>query len=265
MFPAPWTEIWPAGAKQDVGTPVLMIARVFGLWWVNACRIVYHLDGHHASQRCGFAYGTLPGHVEQGEERFMVEWDHEDNVWYDVRAFSRPRYWLVRLGYPIARRLQRRFVLQSQAAMRRMVVHTAQPGRAGMKTAAETRSMVRAIARGFVAIVVGVTVFLPPFDGSWTARILILAACVVVPLGLKVISLERLGTGIDRLGRIVQIVQFLGAWLLAYALLQPQGWSAALLRRALPGCNGRRCCSGGYCGPGNIAAAPWATSASTRD
>jgi uncharacterized protein (UPF0548 family) len=121
MFPTPWTEIWPAGAKQDVGTPVLMIARVFGLWWVNACRIVYHLDGHHTSQRCGFAYGTLPGHVEQGEERFMVEWDRDDNVWYDLRAISRPRYWLVRLGYPIARRLQRRFVLQSQAAMRRIV------------------------------------------------------------------------------------------------------------------------------------------------
>ena len=77
-----------------------MIARVFGLWWVNACRIVYRLDGHDASRRYGFAYGTLPGHVEQGEERFMVEWDQEDNVWYDLRAFSRPRYWLVRLGYP---------------------------------------------------------------------------------------------------------------------------------------------------------------------
>jgi uncharacterized protein (UPF0548 family) len=121
MFPAPWTEIWPAGAKQEVGTPVLMIARVFALWWVNACRIVYRLDGHHASRRCGFAYGTLSCHVEQGEERFMVEWDYEDKVWYDLRAFSRPHYWPVRVGYPIARRLQRRFVLESQAAMRRIV------------------------------------------------------------------------------------------------------------------------------------------------
>ena len=109
------------GSQAGCRHAVLMIARVFGLWWVNACRIVYHLDGHHASRRCGFAYGTLPGHIEQGEERFMVEWDHEDNVWYDLRAFSRPRYWLVRLGYPIARRLQRRFVRQSQAAMRRIV------------------------------------------------------------------------------------------------------------------------------------------------
>ena len=121
MFPTPWTEIWPPGARQDVGTPVLMIARVFGLWWVNACRIIYHLDGHHALRRCGFAYGTLPAHIERGEERFMVECDHEGNVWYDLRAFSRPSYWLVRAGYPVTRWLQRRFVLQSQAAMRRIV------------------------------------------------------------------------------------------------------------------------------------------------
>jgi uncharacterized protein (UPF0548 family) len=121
MFPSPWTEIWPAGSRQDVGTPLLMIARVFGLWWINACRIVYHVEGHNALRRCGFAYGTLPGHIEQGEERFMVEWDREDNVWYDLRAFSRPHYWPVRLGYPVTRRLQWRFVLQSQAAMRRIV------------------------------------------------------------------------------------------------------------------------------------------------
>ena len=128
MFPTPWTEIWPVGAKQDVGTPVLMIARVFGLWWVNACRIVYRLDDQPAARRFGFAYGTLPGHIEQGEERFMIEWDRADNVWYDLRAFSRPSYWLVRLGYPIVRRLQRRFVLQSQASMRRIVADATSPG-----------------------------------------------------------------------------------------------------------------------------------------
>jgi uncharacterized protein (UPF0548 family) len=131
MFPTPWTEIRPAGARQNVGTPLLMIARIFGVWWVNACRVVYRADSHHESQRSGFAYGTLPGHVEQGEERFMVEWDREDNVWYDLRAFSRPRYWLARLSYPITRRLQRRFVLDSQAAMRRAVASAADHRKAG--------------------------------------------------------------------------------------------------------------------------------------
>ncbi len=52
--------------------------------------------------RFGFAYGTLPGHVESGEERFLVEWDRgDDAVWYDILAFSRPNHVLTRLGYPV--------------------------------------------------------------------------------------------------------------------------------------------------------------------
>lgn len=120
MFPRPWTRIEPANAAIEKGTVVAMLAQVYGLWWWNACRIVYTLDESTPIRRFGFAYGTLPGHIESGEERFSVEWLANDTVWYDMRAFSRPRYWLVRLGYPLARRLQRRFVKQSQAAMKRL-------------------------------------------------------------------------------------------------------------------------------------------------
>ena len=71
-------------------------------------------------QRFGFAYGTLPGHAETGEERFLIEWDRTDNsVWYDVFAFSRPRHPLTRLGYPFARLTQNRFARQSAASMLR--------------------------------------------------------------------------------------------------------------------------------------------------
>lgn len=117
MFPSPWTRIAPAGAPIAAGIVVAMVARVFGLWWLNACRIVYVLDESAPVRRFGFAYGTLPHHVERGEERFSVEWHADDSVWYDLRAFSRPRFWGARLGYPLARRLQRRFVRDSQAAM----------------------------------------------------------------------------------------------------------------------------------------------------
>lgn len=48
--------------------------------------------------RFGFAYGTLPGHVESGEERFQIEWHRsDDSVWYDILAFSRPNHPLARL------------------------------------------------------------------------------------------------------------------------------------------------------------------------
>lgn len=118
MFPTPWTRIEPAGAPQREGEVVAMIAHVYGVWWLNACRIVYVVDEVDAGgRRVGFAYGTLREHVESGEERFMVERRADDSVWYDLRAVSRPRYWAARLAKPLARGLQRRFVRESQVAM----------------------------------------------------------------------------------------------------------------------------------------------------
>ena len=76
------------------------------LWWLNACRIVYVVDDSGPNFKFGFAYGTLPGHVESGEERFLIEWNRADNsVWYDILAFSRPNHVLTRLGYPFVRRM----------------------------------------------------------------------------------------------------------------------------------------------------------------
>jgi uncharacterized protein (UPF0548 family) len=117
MFPCNWTELVPPNAEQRAGVTLAMLARCFGKWWLNACRIVYVVDDRRPHRRYGFAYGTLPGHVECGEERFLIEWDGEDRVWYEIYSFSRPRHWLVRLFYPFARRLQKRFVRQSLARM----------------------------------------------------------------------------------------------------------------------------------------------------
>ena len=112
MFPR-WTAIEPHApiAKDEV---VGVIVRVLGLWWLNAARIVYVID---EARRFGFAYGTLPGHAERGEERFSIEWLADDSVVYDIRAFSRPRHWAARIGYPLTRMLQHRFARDSMAAM----------------------------------------------------------------------------------------------------------------------------------------------------
>jgi uncharacterized protein (UPF0548 family) len=118
-----WVETWPPETPIQAGQVVAVIARLFGLWWLNACRIVYVVDEQGPVQRYGFAYGTLPEHAESGEERFTVEWHEQDAaVWYDILAFSRPQQLLARLGYPWARRLQKRFARDSAAAMRRAVV-----------------------------------------------------------------------------------------------------------------------------------------------
>jgi len=60
----------------------------------------------------------LPAHGALGEERFSIEWHQaDDSVWYDLYAFSRPAHVLARLGYPLGRRLQRRFAQASKQAM----------------------------------------------------------------------------------------------------------------------------------------------------
>jgi uncharacterized protein (UPF0548 family) len=123
QFQLGWLEAFPDDTPIRDGETVVVLARVLGLWWTNTARIVYTIDETDDSlSRFGFAYGTLPAHVESGEERFLVEWDRKtDQVWYDIRAFSRPRHLLTRLGHRHARVMQKRFGQQSTAAMKAFV------------------------------------------------------------------------------------------------------------------------------------------------
>jgi len=118
QFRLSWLEASPEDTPIREGQVVAILARSIGLWWLNACRIVVVVDQEGPVKRFGFAYGTLPDHAGSGEERFLVEWDREDDsVWYDILAFSRPRHFLARLGYPWVRRVQKRFGRDSATAM----------------------------------------------------------------------------------------------------------------------------------------------------
>jgi uncharacterized protein (UPF0548 family) len=56
----------------------------------------------------GFAYGTLPGHPESGEERFAVRYDPNTSAVYaEVSAFSRAATWWSKLGGPFVAVAQR--------------------------------------------------------------------------------------------------------------------------------------------------------------
>ena len=109
-FDLGWVTIVPRGVAVEVGATVAVKARSFGTWSLNASRVVYTIE---ESRRFGFAYGTLPDHVECGEERFLIEWRSDDSVWYDILAFSHPKHPLVRLNKPLARRLQKQFARDS--------------------------------------------------------------------------------------------------------------------------------------------------------
>jgi uncharacterized protein (UPF0548 family) len=122
QFQLDWLQTWPPDVPIRQGEGVAIVARTLGLWWLNACRIVYVVEEDEPIAKFGYGCGTLPAHVGTGEERFLVEWDYEDgDVWYDLLAFSRPYHFLARLGYPYMRRMQKRFGRESAAAMRRAV------------------------------------------------------------------------------------------------------------------------------------------------
>ena len=76
----------------------------FGPFRIPApARVVYVVD---EPRRRGFAYGTLHGHPESGEESFIVEQTDDGSVWLEISAFSRPANALWWLVYPALRMSQ---------------------------------------------------------------------------------------------------------------------------------------------------------------
>lgn len=116
QFDLGWAEICFPDTPLEVGSTVGVLARVMGVWSLNISRVVYTIDDVDptGARTFGFAYGTLPAHVESGEERFVIECGPDGEVSYEILAFSRPAAWPARLGRPVARRVQRRFARESQ-------------------------------------------------------------------------------------------------------------------------------------------------------
>ena len=69
---------------------------------VAPCRVIFVA---HDGNRRGFAYGTLPGHPECGEESFMLD-RGEGTITFTVTAFSRPASLLAKLVGPLGECLQ---------------------------------------------------------------------------------------------------------------------------------------------------------------
>jgi uncharacterized protein (UPF0548 family) len=84
---------------------VVMLGIGAGPSRLNApCRVVYIID---EPTRQGFAYGTLPGHPESGEEAFVIERLDGDTISFSITAFSTPASDLAKLTGPLGRLAQR--------------------------------------------------------------------------------------------------------------------------------------------------------------
>lgn len=92
MFGADGTPFVQPGDSALLSIPVL------GPLCVKApVRVVYIVD---EPKRKGFAYGTMAGHPEDGEEAFVLDQREDGSVWLTVRAFWRPATWYWWIGYP---------------------------------------------------------------------------------------------------------------------------------------------------------------------
>ncbi|MDO0925645.1 DUF1990 domain-containing protein [Streptomyces sp. TG1A-8] len=81
------------------------------------CRVVWTVT---EPRRAGWAYGTLAGHPECGEEAFVVDRTGDGTVWLTVAAFSRAARWYSRAGGPATRGLQQAHARRCGAALRRL-------------------------------------------------------------------------------------------------------------------------------------------------
>ena len=120
QFRLSWLAVFPQEAPVDPGTTLAVRIRHLGFWSLNGARVVFREESPGA--RLAVAYGTLTNHAEEGEELFEVSFDAgTGDVTYRIRAMSRHRSRLARIGAPIARLLQARARTDSLHAMRRAV------------------------------------------------------------------------------------------------------------------------------------------------
>jgi uncharacterized protein (UPF0548 family) len=107
----------PAGVAPDLGETV---ALGFGVGWARylvPTRIVAVVD---EPERYGFAYGTLPGHPERGEELFLAEMAANGDVVVTIRVDATPAPALRPIGF-VVRPLQRAAVRRYLRAVARHV------------------------------------------------------------------------------------------------------------------------------------------------
>lgn len=103
-------------AAPGVGLTLTLGVRPFSV--VAPCRVVWATSDDRS---IGFAYGTLAGHPERGEESFLVELADDDTVCFTITAFSRPAVWYSRAAGPLVPMLQHGYAHACARVLRRIV------------------------------------------------------------------------------------------------------------------------------------------------
>ena len=124
-----WQVQLGAGLQVSASSPtalagtVLLLGLGIGSLRLRApCRVVYAVD---EPRRRGFAYGTLAGHPESGEEAFMIEHHDDDSVSFTITAFSRPATRLAKIAGPLGAVVQRQITARYLRSLGKIAVQLA--------------------------------------------------------------------------------------------------------------------------------------------
>lgn len=98
-------EVHMSEVPIRLGSRLQMRLRLGPLAFNAPCVVVWADRG---ARHCGFAYGTLAGHPERGEERFELILEPSGEVVFRITAFSAPARWFTRIGGPLGRLVQAR-------------------------------------------------------------------------------------------------------------------------------------------------------------
>ncbi|XP_059642816.1 UPF0548 protein At2g17695 [Cornus florida] len=116
-----WTFVDPKTPIQS-GEKFCVCVKEFFPWLMMPLQMVYvneNRNTKNAVASFSFGSGTLQGHLLAGEERFAIELDENNRVWYEIFSFSKPAHFLSLIGYPYVLAKQKYFAHQSANAVRK--------------------------------------------------------------------------------------------------------------------------------------------------
>lgn len=110
--------VHPAGAPIEVGSSLLVVLHIGPVTVVVPNRVVTVVD---EPTRFGFAYGTLDGHQERGEESFVAELLGDGTVRGTISVDAQAAMWPARLASPAVLGFQRLAVARYLSVWRSFV------------------------------------------------------------------------------------------------------------------------------------------------
>lgn len=116
QYDVAWTHVAEPRPPIAEGNVVAIVAYTFGLWSVNCSRIVRVID---EPGRFAYAIGTLPHHLETGEELFEVRELGDEGCEFRIASTSGANHPLVRIGWFAAEWKIRQFVKLGPSALAR--------------------------------------------------------------------------------------------------------------------------------------------------